>query len=107
MLPIPWDFHASALHRSYGAHYLHFITCSCHRRLKWMNRARSRDYFLSILEQVRTQYRFVMIGYVVMPEHIHLLITEPEISNPSKVMQVVKQRTARALLAALSVMNEQ
>jgi REP element-mobilizing transposase RayT len=42
-----------------------------------------------------------------MPEHIHLLITEPEISNPSKVMQVVKQRTARALLAALSVMNEQ
>jgi len=60
MLPIPWDFHASALHRSYGAHYLHFITCSCHRRLPWLNRARSRDYFLSILEQVRTQYRFVV-----------------------------------------------
>jgi REP element-mobilizing transposase RayT len=40
----------------------------------------------------------VVIGYVVMPEHIHLLITEPEISNPSKVMQVLKQRTARALL---------
>jgi hypothetical protein len=33
-----------------------------------------------------------------MPEHIHLLITEPEIGNPSTVMQVLKQRTARALL---------
>jgi REP element-mobilizing transposase RayT len=33
-----------------------------------------------------------------MPEHIHLLITEPEIGTPSKVMQVLKQRTARALL---------
>jgi putative transposase len=96
----------SGLHRSYGAHHLHFITCSCHRRLPLLNRARSRDYFLSILEQVRTRYRFVVIGYVVMPEHIHLLITEPEISNPSTVMQVLKQRTARALLAALSVMNE-
>ena len=50
----------SGLHRSYGAHHLHFITCSCHRRLPWLNRARSRDYFLSILEQVRTQYRFVV-----------------------------------------------
>jgi REP element-mobilizing transposase RayT len=29
--------------------------------------------------QVRRQYHFVVVGYVVMPEHIHLLITEPEI----------------------------
>jgi putative transposase len=34
-----------------------------------------------------------------MPEHIHLLLTEPEIGNPSTVMQVLKQRTARALLS--------
>jgi len=81
-----------------GAHHLHFITCSCYRRLPFLKRARSRDRFLSMLEQVRQRYRFVVLGYVVMPEHIHLLITEPEIGNPSKVMQVLKQRTARALL---------
>jgi hypothetical protein len=34
-----------------------------------------------------------------MPEHIHLLITEPEVGTPSTVMQVLKQRTARASLA--------
>ena len=33
-----------------------------------------------------------------MPEHVHLLITEPEEGRPSTVMQVLKQRTARALL---------
>jgi len=33
-----------------------------------------------------------------MPEHIHLLISEPEVGTPSTVMQVLKQRTARALL---------
>ena len=33
-----------------------------------------------------------------MPEHVHLLMSEPEVGNPSKVMQVLKQRTARALL---------
>jgi REP element-mobilizing transposase RayT len=31
-----------------------------------------------VLEQVRRRYRFVVVGYVVMPEHVHLLISEPE-----------------------------
>jgi putative transposase len=37
-----------------------------------------RDLFLQVLEQVRQRYRFVAVGYMVMPEHIHLLISEPE-----------------------------
>jgi putative transposase len=86
------------LHRSYGAHHLHFITCSCYRRLPLLRHARSRDRFLAILDQTRERYRFVVVGYVVMPEHIHLLVTEPEVGTPSTVMQVLKQRTARALL---------
>ena len=98
MLPIPWDVMPSGLHRTYGADHLHFITCSCYRRLPFLKQARSRDRFLSILEQTRQRYRFVVVGYVVMPEHIHLLITEPEMGNPSKVMQVLKQSSARALL---------
>jgi len=88
----------AGLHRTYGAHHLHFITCSCYRRLPFLRTARSRDRVLSILEQTRRRYRFVVVGYVVMPEHIHLLITEPEVGTPSTVMQVLKQRTARALL---------
>lgn len=88
----------SGLHRTYGAHHLHFITCSCYRRLPFLRTAVRRDRFLRILEQTRQRYRFVIVGYVVMPEHIHLLITEPEMGNPSMVMQVLKQRTARALL---------
>jgi putative transposase len=88
----------SGLHRTYGAHHLHFITCSCYRRLPFLSSAKARDRFLSILEQTRERYRFVVVGYVVMPEHIHLLLTEPETGTPSTVMQVLKQRTARALL---------
>ena len=88
----------SGLHRTYGAHHLHFITCSCNRRLPFLRSARARDQFLVILEQTRRRYRFVVVGYVVMPEHVHVLITEPEVGSPSTVMQVLKQRTARSLL---------
>lgn len=88
----------AGLHRSYGAHHLHFITCSCYHRFPFLRSVRAQDRFLSILEQTLQRYRFVAVGYVVMPENVHLLITEPEEGSPSTVMQVVKQRTARALL---------
>ncbi len=93
-----WVGMPSGLHRTYGAHHLHFITCSCYRRLPLLSAPARRDRLLSILEQTRERYRFVVVGYVVMPEHIHLLLTEPEIGTPSTVMQVLKQRTARAFL---------
>ena len=38
-----------------------------------------------------------MMGYVVMPEHFHLLMTEPEVGDPSVVMKVVKERFTRLL----------
>jgi Transposase IS200 like len=82
-----WFIMPSGLHRTYGAHHLHFITCSCYRRLPFLHTARSRDAFLTILEQTRERYLFVVVGYVAMPEHIHLLSTEPEVGTPSTVMQ--------------------
>jgi hypothetical protein len=65
------------LKRYYGAGDLHFITCSCYRRQPLLGTTRRRDLFLTVLEQVRKRYEFVVVGYVVMPEHIHLLISEP------------------------------
>ena len=51
-----------------------------------------------MLEQVRLRYGFVVVGYVVMPEHVHLLMSEPERGNPSDVMKALKQGFARRLL---------
>jgi putative transposase len=85
------------LERRYGQRHLHFITCSCYRRRPLLGTARKRDAFLKILDEVRERYQFSLVGYVVMPEHIHLLISEPEVGNPSTVMQALKQRVARAL----------
>jgi len=53
---------------------------------------------VKILEEVRQRYAFRLIGFVVMPEHVHLLLSEPAKKNPSKILQVLKQKVARALL---------
>src|SRR5580700_5525109 len=72
------------LERRYGTGQLHFITCSCYRRMPSLGTARER-------------YDFALLGYVVMPEHIHLLISEPRIGTPSTVMQVLKQCVSRTM----------
>lgn len=86
------------LHRYYGAGYLHFITTSCYQRRALLGSRQNRDLFLQVLERVRKRYHFVVVGYVVMPEHVHLLFSEPERANPSVVMQALKQGFARRIL---------
>jgi putative transposase len=90
--------HVAGLKRYYGAGHLHFITCSCYQRRAWLRTPRRRDLFLRILEHIRQKYRFVVPGYVVMPEHFHLLISEPQVGDPSLVLQVIKQRFAQLVL---------
>jgi putative transposase len=85
------------LERRYGLGHLHFITSSCYRRKPLLATPRARDLFLKILAQVRDRYDFALLGYVVMPDHIHLLISEPTVGNPSDVMKALKQRVSRAL----------
>src|ERR1700733_1486032 len=85
------------LRRRYGLGQLHFITCSCYRRMPLLGTQRARQLFLMALSEVRERYDFALIGYVVMPEHIHLPISEPNVGNPSVVMQVLKQRVSRAM----------
>jgi putative transposase len=70
------------LQRFYGAHHLHFITCSCYRRCPTLGTAEARNTLLSVFEEVRQRYRFVVVGYVVMPEHIHLLIPSRTWARP-------------------------
>jgi len=82
---------------SAGHKDLHFITCSCYRRLPLFRSVRARNLFVRILDQVRQLYGFAVVGYVVMPEHVHLLISEPRKGTPSAVMQVLKQRVSRAI----------
>jgi len=87
------------LKRFYGRRDLHFITFSCYWRRPYLGTVRSRNCFVKILVEVRLRHNFHMIGYVVMPEHVHLLVGEPPKGNPSKVLQVLKQKVSRTLRA--------
>ena len=51
-----------------------------------------------MLERVRRRYRLVVLGYVVMPEHVHLLVTEPQRGTLSTAVQALKIGFVRSLV---------
>jgi len=84
----------------------HFITFSCYRRKPLLAEPEAKCVFEETLERVRRWYGLVVCGYVVMPEHVHLLISEPERGTLSSAIQVLKQTAARKLLPAHPVIQK-
>ena len=89
---MPWG-----LKRFQEAKCLHFVTFSCHHREQLLGTAHVRDIFERTLENARRWYDFCVCGYVVMPEHVHLLMSEPERGKLSVGLQMLKQNVAREL----------
>ena len=78
----------------------HFLTFSCYRRKPKFADTRFYDLFPLCLEAMRLRFRMRIYGYVVMPEHVHLLVSEPEHGNLAEAMHYLKlsfSKRARSL----------
>jgi REP-associated tyrosine transposase len=56
----------------------HFVTFTCYHRRRGLDSPGVCDLFLQVLEQMRCRCGLCVYGYVVMPEHVHLLVSEPQ-----------------------------
>jgi putative transposase len=72
----------------------HFLTFSCFRRRTYLSSREAMELFEDALERVRLRYLFAVAGYVVMPEHVHLLINEPGRGLLSRTVQALKLSVA-------------
>ncbi|MHB1857521.1 MAG: REP-associated tyrosine transposase [Acidobacteriaceae bacterium] len=70
------------------------ITFSCSGRRPFLGTPAARNVFERSLETMRVRYQFFVLGYVVMPEHVHLLVSEPEKTSLSKAIQALKLSVA-------------
>ena len=87
------------LERRYGFDHHHFVTFSCYRRLPHLATSEARDIFESSLERTRQNYGFTVDSYVVMPEHVHLLVSEPRVKDLSVALQALKISVSKRLSA--------
>jgi REP-associated tyrosine transposase len=87
----------SHLRRYQQTRDLHFVTFSCYRRQPKLGKPAARAVFELALELTRRRYQFRVKGYIVMPEHVHLLVSEPEDGTLATVLQALKQSVSRRL----------
>ncbi len=85
------------LKRFQKAETLHFITFSCFHRLPFLESPEPKETFETILEQTRARHEARIYAYVLMPEHIHLLINEPPSILVAQFLKALKQTTSRKL----------
>jgi putative transposase len=70
---MPWG-----LTRFHHSGQSHFVTFCCYHRRRLFTTDESRRIFEAALARVRRKFGLQVYGYVVMPEHVHLLLSEPQ-----------------------------
>jgi putative transposase len=75
----------------------HFLTFSCYHRLPYLNDDHSRTIFLHTLEIIRRRHQFNVYGYVLMPEHVHLLLSEPKLHRLDNTLRALKGQSSKLL----------
>lgn len=72
-------------------------------RLFFLNKYKGRNIEKRMLRYVpRAGMRFFLTGWVLMPDHFHLLVKPEPAASTSRIMQELKKRTAQQILSALS-----
>jgi putative transposase len=90
---MPWS-----LKRFQNTKQTHFITFSCYHRRPMLTTEISRRLFESALERVRRNFQLRVYAYVVMPEHVHLLLSEPQRAKLADALKSLKQSASRRLI---------
>jgi putative transposase len=75
----------------------HFVTFSCYKRLPYLHNDNARTVFLDTLEHLRQRHGFYVFGYVLMPEHVHLLLSEPAAIPFGQLLRILKTESSKRL----------
>ncbi len=85
-------------------HYDHlgtarFVTFSCYHRYQLLTSTDDIRTVLSVLSTVREKHKMHILGYVIMPEHVHLVIVPSDGAKLGTLIGEMKSLSARAILA--------
>jgi putative transposase len=87
--------------RYFAPGQLQFITASTYRRAPLFLSPRFCREFVAGLQEVRSEFGFRMLGWVLMPDHFHLLIWPETAPSTSNIVKQLKQRTGARILKIL------
>ena len=76
-----------------------YLTFSCYHRLALLGTPLLRDVFVLALYEARAAFGFELFAWVVMPEHVHLVILPPPGVQMATILKAIKQSVAETVIA--------
>ncbi len=87
--------------------HAHFLTFSCWQKLPLLSKDRSRQWVIDSLDDVRRNYDLLLNAYVIMPDHVHLLMTPRQLKyNMSSILAAIKRPVSRIAKEYLTEKNQ-
>ena len=71
-----------------------FITFCAHKRLPIITNNRFRQIIVDSIDRVRTVSSFSLLAYVIMPEHVHLVLHPAEETRVGEIVGEIKRSSA-------------
>jgi len=87
--------------RTYSPGQLQFITTSTYRRAPLFLPERFCRCFVQRIEEVRQEMKFLLIGWVLMPDHFHLLLKPQPAETTPLILKELKEETAERIIKML------
>jgi putative transposase len=72
-----------------------FVTFGCYRNLPFLTDGFAKRLFIEELNRCRAKHGFRLHGYVIMPEHVHLVLHPPNGMPLGLVVREIKSCSAR------------
>jgi len=91
--------HRKHLRRWEGRNDIRFITFSCYKRLPLLKHPKVMDLFAATMVRARTAHNFELYAWVVMPEHVHVLLRPRDGSTWENIATGWKSIVARQVLS--------
>jgi putative transposase len=85
------------LFKSHDPNIFHYTTSVCFKRVPVFRSEQACELFIEALAETRRRHPFKLVGYVVMPDHLHMILN-PLSRDISVVMGRIKSTSARAIL---------
>jgi putative transposase len=93
------------LFRSREKNLVHYVTCVTYQRVPVFRNDQICSLFIEALSETRTKDPFKLVGYVLMPDHFHLL-TNPIALDITRIIGKLKGRSASKILKHLRTESE-
>lgn len=76
-----------------------FVTFSCYRQQPYLLIPNARELLAIHIDAARDKFKFKLLGYVLMPEHVHLVIFPPDGTKLGLLIREIKSKMAREYFA--------